>query len=155
MSVDPLEIVDAVVAEHGRAPQHAIPILQSLQKRLRYVPREAMERIAATTEISESQLFGVATFYTQFRLEPVGDTEIKVCHGTACHVGGAEGITEALEMHLDIREGQTTKDRRFTLTSVACLGCCSLAPVLTVVDGRTHGRLDRKKAVAVVAGLGS
>ncbi|MCP4199606.1 MAG: NADH-quinone oxidoreductase subunit NuoE [Proteobacteria bacterium] len=151
-SVD-LDVVTEIVGSRGRTVDQAIPILQEVQKRFRYVPREAIERLAAITDMTESQLYGVATFYSQFRLEPVGDTIIKVCHGTACHVGGAQGVTEALEKKLGVKSGETTVDRKFTLTSVACVGCCSLAPVLAVADGRTYGRLDMKKAVNIVEGL--
>ncbi len=148
-----LDVVNEIVRTRGHTADHAIPILQEVQKRFRYVPREAIVRIASITEMTESQLYGVATFYSQFRLEPVGDTIIKVCHGTACHVGGAKGLTEALEHKLRVKSGETTSDRKFTLTSVACVGCCSLAPVLMVADGNTYGRLDRKKAVNIVESL--
>ena len=116
--------------------------------------RHAMERIAATTEMTEAQLYGVATFYSQFRLAPVGQKIIKVCHGTACHVGGAEGLTEALEARLGIKDGETTADMKYTLESVACLGCCSLAPVVMVGD-KAFGKLDRKKAVHIIDDLES
>ncbi len=151
-SVD-LDVVNEIVGSRGRTSDQAIPILQEVQKRFRYVPLEAIARIASISEMTESQLYGVVTFYSQFRLEPVGDTIIKVCHGTACHVSGANGLTEALENKLGVKSGETTADRKFTLTSVACVGCCSLAPVLAVADGRTYGRLDMKKAVKIVESL--
>lgn len=151
-SID-LEVVEEIVSQKGCTADHAIPILQEVQKRFRYVPREAIVRIASISAMTEAQLYGVATFYSQFRLEPVGDTIIKVCHGTACHVGGAQGVTEALEKKLGVKSGETTADKKFTLTSVACVGCCSLAPVLAVADGRTYGRLDMKKAVNIVESL--
>jgi NADH-quinone oxidoreductase subunit E len=87
----------------------------------------------------------VATFYTQFRLKPAGKHLIRVCHGTACHVGGAGAISEALEEALQVKDGQTTSDGKFTLESVACLGCCSLAPVM-MIDGETYGRLTKESA---------
>jgi NADH:ubiquinone oxidoreductase subunit E len=151
MSID-MAKVDSIVAEKGGSPQMAIPILQAIQDEFRYIPLEVIERIAATTEMSETQLFGVATFYTQFRLEPVGEQIVKVCHGTACHVGGAEGLTEALEDKLGIRDGENTPDMKYTLTSVACVGCCSLAPVV-MVDDKTYGNLDRKKAAKIIETL--
>lgn len=151
MSID-MAKVDSIVAEKGGSPQMAIPILQAIQDEFRYIPLEVIERIAATTEMSETQLFGVATFYTQFRLEPVGEQIVKVCHGTACHVGGAEGLTEALEEKLGIRDGENTPDMKYTLTSVACVGCCSLAPVV-MVDDKTYGNLDRKKAAKIIETL--
>jgi len=154
VTAEDIAAVDAVVALKGKTPDRAIAVLQAVQAKLRYVPTAAIERIAGTTEMTESQLYGVATFYSQFRLQPVGEKIIKVCHGTACHVGGAEGVSEALEMKLGVKDGETTPDMKYTLTSVACVGCCSLAPVMMVVDDKTYGRLDRKKAVAIVAGLG-
>lgn len=151
MGID-LTKIDAIVAKKGKTPDMAIPILQAIQDEFRYVPLEAVEHIAKTTEMTESQLFGVATFFAQFRLQPVGEKIIKVCHGTACHVGGADGITEALEEAMGIKTGENTKDMKFTLTSVACVGCCSLAPVV-MIDNTTYGRLDRKKVVQVLKEL--
>lgn len=147
-----LEKVDNIVANWGKGPQMAIPILQSVQEEFRYIPLEAIERIAANSEMTESQLYGVATFYTQFRLEPVGERIVKVCHGTACHVGGAEGLTESMESRLGIKNGENTPDMKYTLASVACVGCCSLAPVV-MVDNTTFGRLDRKKAAKIIDGF--
>ena len=144
-----LNKVDEIVASFGTEPQMAIPILQSVQAEFRYIPLEAIERIAANSEMTESQLYGVATFYTQFRLEPVGERIVKVCHGTACHVGGAEGLTEAMESRLGVKNGENTPDMKYTLASVACVGCCSLAPVV-MVDNTTFGRLDRKKAAKII-----
>ena len=154
MTVEDIAAVDAVVALKGKTPDKAMPVLQAVQDKFRYVPIAAIERIASTTQMTESQLYGVVTFYSQFWLHPVGEKIIKVCHGTACHVGGAEGVTEALEMKLGINDGETTPDMKYTLTSVACVGCCSLAPVMMVVDDKTYGRLDRKKAASIVEGLG-
>ena len=141
--------VDEIVEQKGRGPEMAIPILQAIQDDFRYIPLEAIERIASNTEMTEAQLYGVATFYAQFRLEPVGEKIVKVCHGTACHVGGAEGLTESLEDRLGIKDGENTPDMKFTLASVACVGCCSLAPVV-MVDDKTFGRLDRKKAAKII-----
>ncbi len=148
MSID-LARVDAIVDDVGTDPTRAIPVLQRVQEEFRYVPLEVIERIAARTEMSETQLYGVATFYTQFRLTPVGEKLVKVCHGTACHVSGADGLTESLEERLQIEEGENTPDMKYTLTSVACVGCCSLAPVVMVED-KTFGKLDRKKAARII-----
>ncbi len=141
--------VDRIIAEKGPSSDMAIPILQAVQDTFRYIPLTAIERIAAATEMTEAQLFGIATFYAQFRLTPVGERLVKVCHGTACHVSGAEGITEALEERLGIRDGENTPDMKFTLTKVACVGCCSLAPVV-MVDRKTYGKLDRKKSADII-----
>jgi NADH:ubiquinone oxidoreductase subunit E len=153
MSID-LAKVDAIVAAKGKDSTKAIPVLQAVQEQFRYVPLEVIERIAATTEMTESQLYGVATFYSQFRLKPIGEKLIKVCHGTACHVGGAEGLTESLESRLGIKGGENTPDMKYTLDSVACVGCCSLAPVV-MVDEKTYGKLDRKKAAQIIDDLES
>lgn len=141
--------IDAMINEVGGAPEKAIPLLQAVQKEFRYIPVEAIEQIAAKTDMTETGLYGVATFYSQFRLEPVGENIIKVCHGTACHVAGAKGITEALETRLGIKDGETTEDGKYTLSSVACLGCCSLAPVVAINDD-IYGGLDRKAAAKLI-----
>ena len=148
MNID-LTQVDAIVARVGTDANLTIPVLQEVQEAFRYIPLEAIERIAATTDMTESQLYGVATFYAQFRLAPVGEQIIKVCHGAACHVGGAEGLTESLETRLGIRNGENTPDMKYTLEAVACVGCCSLAPVVMVGE-RTFGSLARRKAAAIV-----
>jgi len=144
--------IDAMITRIGTGPEMAIPLLQAVQAEFRYIPIEAIEHIAASTEMTETKLYGVATFYSQFRLEPVGETVIKVCHGTACHVGGAGGISDSLEKRLDIKDGETTADGKYTLESVACVGCCSLAPVVVVGD-ETHGKLDRKSAAQLIDDL--
>ena len=97
-------------------------------------------------------MFGIATFYAQFRLNPVGKHIIKVCHGTACHVQNANVITEALQDTLKIKDGETTEDRLFTLESVACLGCCSLAPVMMIGDD-TYGKLTGSESVKIVKNI--
>ena len=141
-----------MIARIGSDPAMAIPLLQQVQERFRYIPVEAIEQIAAKTEMTETRLYGVATFYSQFRLEPVGEKIIKVCHGTACHVAGAESVTEAFEGRLSIKDGETTIDGKYTLESVACLGCCSLAPVVAV-DEQEHARIDRGGAVDLIDSL--
>ena len=127
-----------------------IPVLQETQKIYGYLPREAMIVIADETNTDISQVYGVASFYAQFRFTPVGKHLIRVCHGTACHVCGAERITEVCEEELQIKDGETSGDLQFTLESVACLGCCSLAPVLTV-DESTHGRLTDREVRKILA----
>ena len=123
--------------------------MQELQTHWRYLPWEALRYICEHTDITPTQISGVATFYAQFRLTPVGKHIIKVCHGTACHVGGAEGLSESLEKHLCCKSGATTEDQMFTLEKVACVGCCSLAPCI-MIGNKTFGRLDRKKVVRVI-----
>lgn len=126
-----------------------IPLLQGTQDLYGYIPSEAFRILAEKTGNELSDMYGVATFYAQFRLHPVGKHIVKVCHGTACHVQNASAITEAVEETLKVKDGETTEDRLFTLESVACLGCCSLAPVLMVGDD-TFGKLTGKSAVRVI-----
>lgn len=145
-----LEQVDRVIAEHGAGPGSLIPLLQKTQEAYGYLPRAALERIAATLHVPVTNVYGVATFYAQFRLRPVGKHIIRVCHGTACHVAGANKITEAFERELGISEFETTSDRLFTLESVACLGCCSLSPV-AMIDNETYGRLSGDKVARILA----
>ncbi len=137
--------VEGLIDRVGSGPDMAIPLLQAVQNEFRYIPVEAIEHIASKTAMTETRLYGVATFYSQFRLEPVGEKIIKVCHGTACHVAGAEGVTETLEKRLQIKDGETTADGKYTLESVACLGCCSLAPVVAVND-EISAKVDRTLA---------
>lgn len=141
--------VDALIERWGTGRDAAIPLLQGIQDEYRYVPIETMDYICEHTEITTSQIYGVVTFYTQFRMEPVGEHLIRVCKGTACHVSGAQGITEALSDLLQVPDGGTTPDMKFTLSTVACVGCCSLAPVI-MVDGDTHGKLNRTSAEQVM-----
>jgi len=136
-----LKFVDATVQRLGRRPEAVIPILQALQSHYRYLPREALERVCSLTEITPAQIAGVSTFYGRFRHRRVGKHIISVCHGTACHVKGAGLIQDALERHLKIPRGDDTDpEGLFTIEQVACLGCCTLAPVVQI-DGVTFGRL--------------
>jgi len=118
-----------------------IPALQKAQERDGFLSRERIQEIHRESGTPLAQIYGVATFYSQFRFHPVGKHIVRVCHGTACHVSGAKGITESLEENLGVSTGETTKDRLFTLDVVSCLGCCSLAPVITV-GADTFGALD-------------
>jgi len=111
-----------------------IPLLQKVQGQKGYISPEAIEEISRFLRISENQIFGVASFYSQFRFTPPGRHHIRVCLGTACHVRGGQVLVDALQRTLDVSPGQTTADRRFDLQRVACLGCCALAPVMQVDD---------------------
>lgn len=139
--VDP-ELVHRWIAEIGSDSSAAVPLLQAIQGQYGYLPRTAMDLVVAHTGINASQLFGVATFYAQFRLKPVGRHLIKVCHGTACHVQGADRLNTSLRHALGITDGKedTAPNGSYTLEDVACIGCCSLAPVM-VVDDQTFGNL--------------
>jgi NADH-quinone oxidoreductase subunit F len=133
--------VDEIVASVGRGPECALPILQRVQAHYRYLPEAALRRVCEITDITPAALVGVATFYSQFRHRPVGRHIVSVCHGTACHVKGSERVHEALTRHLKLKDGEDTDaDGVFTLQRVACLGCCTLAPVIQI-DGVTYGHL--------------
>lgn len=136
-----LSIVEAVVAECGRTSSAVIPILQKLQGHYRYLPEAALRRVCELTDITPAAISGVSTFYSQFRHKPVGRHIISICHGTACHVKGSGLIHDALTRHLKIKDGDDTdSDGVFTIEKVACLGCCTLAPVIRI-DGVTYGHL--------------
>ncbi|HSG29419.1 MAG TPA: NADH-quinone oxidoreductase subunit NuoE [Candidatus Krumholzibacterium sp.] len=122
------------------APGELIPLLQSAQDNFGYIPRKAINYIAGVTGIPESEIYGVITFYSQFRLQPMGKYVIRACAGTACHVSGSRMIIDTIEDELGIEVGGTTSDGLFTFNTVACIGCCSLAPVIMVNDD-THGQL--------------
>jgi len=147
-----LELIDPLIRKYKGKKGNMIPLLQGTQEIYGYLPRVAFEKIASETGLNLSEMFGVATFYSQFRLKPGGKHIIKVCHGTACHVQNAKEISEALEEALKIRNGETTEDRFFTLESVACLGCCSLAPVMMIVD-QTYGKLTGNEAMKIVKNI--
>ncbi len=136
--------------EHGTG---LITTLQHTQAAFGYLPRAAIDEIATQTGVSLSQIYGVASFYNQFRLSPVGKHIITVCHGTACHVAGAPLITEAFSEVLGVDVGKTTDDRLFTLQAVSCVGACALAPVVRVGDDETHGRMTPDKARQLVVDL--
>ncbi len=149
-----LTFVDRVVAEHGRQSKFVIPILQALQNHYRYLPDQVLQRVCELTDITPGQINGVASFYTQFRRKPLGKHLIQVCHGTACHVAGAQSITDELRRRLNIADGQDTDpDRNFTVEPVACMGCCTLAPV-AAMDGRTFGHLSADSVPEMLAQAG-
>lgn len=126
-----------------------IPLLQGTQNIYGYIPEEAFKKISEDTGLNLSDMYGVATFYAQFRLKPAGKHIIKVCHGTACHVQNADSITDAIKEALNVKDGETTPDNLFTLESVACLGCCSLAPVMMIGE-ESYGKLTGASAVKVI-----
>jgi NADH-quinone oxidoreductase subunit E len=126
-----------------------IPLLQKVQAEHGYLPHVELERLSQELNVPLSRIYGVATFFTQFRFTPLGKYVVKICHGTACHVNGAEQISEAITGKVGVKEGETTKDQEITLERVACLGCCSLSPVI-MVNGKVFGNLDGKKAVKII-----
>lgn len=129
-----------------------ITVLQEKQEELGYLPMDELYRIAEETGNSPARVLGVATFYTQFRLQPVGKYLIMLCKGTACHVNGADGIEKAICEELGIADGGTTEDGLFSLKTVACLGCCSLSPAMMINDD-TYGSLTPAKAVDILRSI--
>lgn len=144
-----LNLLTPLINKYKGRKGNLIPLLQGAQQLYGFIPKEAFEKISAEAGLRLSEMYGVATFYSQFRLNPVGKHIIKVCHGTACHVQNANAITDAIQDSLKIKDTETTADRLFTLESVACLGCCSLAPVMMIGDN-TYGKLTGKEAVKII-----
>ena len=132
------------MVEFGTERSKLIPILQMIQGELSYLPAEAIEMVADHLDISATEVYGVATFYNQFRFNPPGKYPIKVCLGTACHVRGGDIILENFERKLEIQEGETTPDREFSIERVACVGCCALAPV-ALIGETVHGNMAPSK----------
>jgi NADH-quinone oxidoreductase subunit E len=130
-------------------PGELIPLLQAAQDHYGYIPEHAIEHISAATGIPPSKIYGVITFYNQFRLQPMGKHVIRLCEGTACHVAGAKTLLEVIEDECGIHEGETDADGLFTILTVACVGCCSLAPVM-LVNEETYGKLDPKKIRSIL-----
>jgi len=147
-----LSLIDKLIEKYKNKKGNLIPLLQGTQEIFGYIPREAFVKISEGTGLELSEMYGVATFYAQFRMSPVGKYIVKVCHGTACHVQNAKTITTALKETLKVDDGGTTEDGMFTLESVACLGCCSLAPVMMIGD-ETYGKLTGTKAVKIVKNI--
>ncbi|HNY03435.1 MAG TPA: NADH-quinone oxidoreductase subunit NuoE [Bacteroidales bacterium] len=147
-----LTLLDPIIDKYRGKTGNLIPLLQATQELYGYISKAAFEKLSAGTGIALSDMYGVATFYAQFRLRPVGKHIIKVCHGTACHVQNAVEITESLQESLRVKDGETTEDRLFTLESVACLGCCSLAPVMMISE-QTYGKLTGNEAVKIVKNI--
>lgn len=142
-----------VLEQYAEEPGSLITILQKTQEIYGYLSIDAINYISECTGIRPAKIYGVATFYAQFRLQPIGRYLIMLCKGTACHVNGADMIEEAINEHLGISDGETTEDGLFTLNNVACLGCCSLAPVMMVksADGdETYGNLTKEKVKKVI-----
>ncbi len=133
---------------------NVIPLLQKTQDIYGYLPQPAMREIARVTGKTPAEIYGVATFYAQFRFTPMGKHVMKVCHGTACHVQGADSLDTVVEQKLGVKPGNTTSDGEFTVERVACLGCCSLAPVV-MIDGEVYGRLTGDKLGKIVAAAGT
>ncbi|MBQ9922390.1 MAG: NADH-quinone oxidoreductase subunit NuoE [Clostridia bacterium] len=147
-----LSLMDGVLEKYKNVSGSLITILQKVQEIYGYLPVDAIYHIAGETGSTPAKVMGVATFYTQFRLKPVGKYLIMLCQGTACHVNGSERIEAAIAEELGIHDGETTEDGLFTLKNVACLGCCSLSPVMMIND-ETYGSLTPDKTVTILREL--
>lgn len=149
MALD-LKYIDETVARIGRAPDAVIPILQAMQDHYGYLPEEGLRRVVETTQITPASITGVSSFYDLFRHKPVGRHLVRVCHGTACHVTGAERVEDALRRHLKIEPGKDTDAKGlFTIEQVACLGCCTLAPVVRIGEN-TSGHLTSESVPRII-----
>jgi NADH-quinone oxidoreductase subunit E len=143
--------VDEILSNFKPERDELINILQQVQETFRYLPEEAICKVAAFLHIPVAQVYGVATFYALFRTQPSGKHTVCVCRGTACHVRGGGAVLREIEKKLGIKPGQTTKDMEYTLIKVACIGACALAPNITI-DKETHGLMTSKKIEEVFGG---
>jgi NADH-quinone oxidoreductase subunit E len=134
-------------------PENLIAILQEIQERHGYLSEDALRALSAVTGVSENEIYGVATFYAQFRFQPPAEHTIHVCQGTACHVRGGHQLLHDFEERLNIKAGETTPDRKFGIERVACVGCCALAPVV-LVDGHVRAGMKPKMVRGLLSKLG-
>lgn len=139
-------------AEYEKSQSSIIPLLQKIQDEYGYLPREQLQAMAEYLNVPLSKIYGVATFYAQFNFTPLGKYVIKICHGTACHVNGAVNISQAVKEELGIDENETSEDGLFTLQPVACLGCCSLAPVI-MINEKVYGNLTTDSVRKIIRKL--
>ena len=149
VSYEDMRKIGQVIAKYKGKHGSLIPALKESQDICGYLPRQVQNRIAEGLSLSPSQVYGVVSFYAFFTTTPRGKHVIRVCLGTACYVKGSKQIVEKLEQELHLKVGGTTKDRKFSLEAVRCLGCCSLAPAM-VVDNDTHALVDSSEAVRIV-----
>ncbi|HTP04518.1 MAG TPA: NADH-quinone oxidoreductase subunit NuoE [Nitrospirota bacterium] len=150
-----LKQVDAVLDDAEGQRGMLIAVLQRVQEKLGYLPEEAMKMIAERLSLSLTNIYGVASFYKHFHFKPRGKKIVKVCAGTACHVRGGKAVLTEMENKLGIKEGETTADRAVTLETVGCVGCCALAPVLTVNDQDLYGELTPKMVDDIIVSVRS
>ncbi|WP_448873732.1 NADH-quinone oxidoreductase subunit NuoE [Desulfobulbus propionicus] len=141
--------LEAILARHDQTRDNLIPLLQEVQERFQYLSPDALQAVANHLHLSENDVYGVATFYAQFRFTPPGLHHIKVCEGTACHVRGSDRILEAISRSTGLVPGQTSADGKFSLERVACFGSCALAPVV-VVDDKVYGRMTALKTQKLI-----
>ena len=147
-----ISLLQPILSQYSNIPGSLITVLQKTQDIYGYLPEEAISHISEKMNIPVSKVYGVATFYTQFRFAPIGKYFIQLCQGTACHVNGSKMIEKAIYEELGISDGETTADSLFTLKNVACLGCCSLSPVMMIND-ETYGSLTPSKVRDILDSL--
>lgn len=149
--VDPKQIkLDEVIIKYRNENGPLIPILQEAQEVYGYLPADVLKHVSKATRIPLAKIYGVVTFYSQFRLAPVGRNLINVCLGTACHVRGGANVLDTIEKTTKIKDGETSEDRRYTLEIVACIGACGLAPVMSI-NGQVYGRLEPENVAEILA----
>lgn len=149
IEADVREKLNQIFSGYRGSRDELIPILQEVQEHFRYLPLEVMRGIARFLKLSESTVYGVATFYAQFKFAPSGRRVVRVCRGTACHVRGGAHILREVEKHLGIKPGETTQDQEYNLETVACIGACALAPAM-MIDNNVHGRMITAKIEPVL-----
>ncbi len=147
-----LACVKEVIGSNAKSHENLVPILQQVQERLGYLPALAMEKISEGLDLPAADIFGLATFYNQFKLNPPGKHRVKVCLGTACYMVGGEITLESFERRMGIKENETSEDRQYSLERVACVGCCTLAPV-AVVDEKIEGRVTPTRVDGIMLSL--
>ena len=150
MSEEINNIIDGIVEKEGKPTEAVIPVLQAIQDKFNYLPEEALKRVCEISDITQSQITGISTFYSQFRHKPVGEHIIKVCVGTACHVKGALLVYDSFKRSLQLNgKEDTDKEGLYTLEKVACLGCCTIAPVVQI-DDITYGNVETDKVSEIL-----
>lgn len=144
------EKMSELFAKYKNKKGFLIPLLQEIQNEENYLSKESIQKVAEKFNVKIAEIYGVATFYSSFRLKPIGDHVIRVCKGTACHVSGADSILNSIKNILNLeKEEETTADNFFTVVEVACLGCCSLAPAI-MIDDKTYGNLNTEKLGKII-----
>jgi NADH-quinone oxidoreductase subunit E len=143
------QVVETILQKHPKDPSSIIQVLLDIQNELYYLPRDVLESVSNSLNVPLSRTYSLATFYKAFSLKPKGKYPIAVCTGTACHVQGAVRILEQIERELSIKEGETTSDKKFSVETVRCLGCCGLAPVVTV-GKNLHGKVPMAKVSKIL-----
>jgi len=148
MDLNTKKQLDDILSNYMGDSSDLIPILQATQERFGYLPEEIMVGIAKFLKLPPSAVYGVSTFYAQFKLTPTGKRTVKVCRGTACHVRGADRVLQEIEKKLNLKPGETTEDLEYSLETVACIGACALAPTI-VINEDVHGKMTTKKVQGI------